>query len=102
MYNLHAGWTHPLKLCCRLAMVRPHKHVTNQGFIKLVRSCLSALHAAGCRFVVRGVTTNMPHVRSCIANSDFKQGQYDTSFIPKYYAGPGAAAAYIISVVAHN
>jgi hypothetical protein len=44
-----------------------------------------------CRFVVRGVTINMPHVRSCIANADFKQGSYDTSFIPKYYGGPGEA-----------
>jgi acetyl/propionyl-CoA carboxylase alpha subunit len=55
-------------------------------------NCHCPVFAAGCRFVVRGVTTNMPHVRSCIANADFKRGQYDTSFIPKYYGGPGAAA----------
>lgn len=41
-----------------------------------------------CRFVVKGVTTNMPHLRSCIANPAFRAGTYDTSFIPTYYGGP--------------
>jgi acetyl/propionyl-CoA carboxylase alpha subunit len=49
---------------------------------------------------VRGVTTNMPHVRSCIANPDFKRGRYDTSFIPKYYGGPGAAAGCLRAAAA--
>ncbi|WIA30550.1 hypothetical protein OEZ86_000633 [Tetradesmus obliquus] len=49
---------------------------------------LTRMESALDRFVVRGVTTNMPHVRSCIANPDFKAGRYDTSFIPKYYGGP--------------
>lgn len=44
---------------------------------------------------MRGVTTNMPHVRSCIANPDFKAGHYDTSFIPKYYGGPGGRSLHL-------
>lgn len=39
------------------------------------------------RYVVKGVTTNMPHLRSCIAHPAFRSGQYDTSFIPTYYSG---------------
>lgn len=43
--------------------------------------------------MVKGVVTNMPHVRSCIANPAFKSGVYDTAFIPTYYGGTREWAA---------
>lgn len=51
-------------------------------------AALNTMGAALDRFVVKGVTSNMPHLRSCIAHPAFRSGQYDTSFIPTYYSGP--------------
>ncbi|KAF8068440.1 Pcca [Scenedesmus sp. PABB004] len=51
------------------------------------RQALSRMEDALDRFVVRGVVTNMPHVRSCLAHPAFQSGGYDTSFIPTYYGG---------------
>lgn len=51
-------------------------------------AALNTLGSALDRFVVKGVTTNMPHIRSSIANPAFRSGNYDTSFIPTYYGGP--------------
>eukprot|EP00775_Hariotina_reticulata_P007145 gene7145-7360_t len=52
------------------------------------QAALDRMEGALDRFVVKGVVTNMPHLRSVLANSAFQAGEYNTSFIPAYYGGP--------------
>lgn len=61
----------------------------------LFRLLLFIVLFSTCRFVVKGVVTNMPHMRSCIANPAFQKGDYDTSFIPTYYGGPSESACLV-------
>jgi hypothetical protein len=66
--------------------------------VALLATAALVLLVFSLRYVVKGVTTNMPHVRSCMANPAFRSGQYDTSFIPTYYGGPRETHAGLLLV----
>lgn len=38
-------------------------------------------------FVVEGVKTTIPFLRSILGHSDFQSGEHDTGFVERYYAG---------------